>query len=164
MSGPGPGGSAPAAAASRRRGAVLIVLASLVATLLRRALLRRGPDGPSSPARPSEPPRGAARRDRESREEVPSARALWRRNGLVWLALLALLLTSFGAAYLPLGALNTVVGLLIALTKAGLVAVLFMELRRSGALMRLAGGAGLLFALVLFALTLTDFLTRLSGG
>lgn len=94
----------------------------------------------------------------------PSAWSLWRRNGVVWIALMALLLTSFGAAYLPLGAFNTVLGLVIALIKAGLVAVLFMELRHSGALMRLAGGAGLLFVFVMFALTLSDFLTRLSGS
>jgi cytochrome c oxidase subunit 4 len=97
-------------------------------------------------------------------EPTPSAWSLWRRNGVVWLALLVLLLTSFGAAYLPLGAFNTAVGLLIAVIKAGLVAVLFMELGHSGALMRLAGGAGLLFVFVMFALTLADFLTRLTGG
>lgn len=96
--------------------------------------------------------------------EQGSIRHLWRRNGLIWLALLALLLTSCGTAYIPLGSWNAPIGIVIAFVKASLVAVLFMELDRSRALIRLAGAAGLLFVLVLFGLTTLDVWMRLHGG
>jgi cytochrome c oxidase subunit 4 len=98
----------------------------------------------------------------ESRRTSAGAH-LWRRNGLIWLALLALLLISFGTAYIPLGGWNTSIGVAIAFVKAALVAVLFMELSRSRALIRLAGVAGLTFLFVLFGLTTTEVLMRLSG-
>jgi cytochrome c oxidase subunit IV len=98
----------------------------------------------------------------ESRRTSAGAH-LWRRNGLIWLALLALLLTSFGSAYIPLGGWNTFIGIAIAFAKAALVALLFMELSRSRALIRLAGVAGLTFLFVLFGLTTTEVLMRLSG-
>lgn len=90
-------------------------------------------------------------------------RRLWRRNGLIWFALLALLLTSCGTAYIPLGRWNTPIGIAIAFVKAGLVAMLFMELGRSRPLIRLAGIAGLFFLLVLFGLTTIDVWMRLTG-
>jgi len=90
--------------------------------------------------------------------------AIWRRNLLVWFALTCLLLITLGAAYLPLGAGNLVVGLAIATVKAALVVLLFMELFRAKALIRLAAAAGLFWLLFLFALTLSDVLARLHGG
>lgn len=95
---------------------------------------------------------------------APTAGALWRRNLPIWAALLGLLSLTFGAAYVPLGVFNTPVGLAIAAVKAGLVAVLFMGLRRSDTLIRLAAGAGFFWVIVLFGLTMTDVLTRFSGG
>jgi cytochrome c oxidase subunit 4 len=88
---------------------------------------------------------------------------LWRRNGAIWLAQLVLLLTSFGTAYIPLGPWNTFIGIAIAFVKAGLVAMLFMQLARSRSLIRLAGGAGLLFVLVFFGLTTLDVWMRMNG-
>ena len=88
-------------------------------------------------------------------------RRLWRRNGLIWFALLVLLMTSCGAAYLPLGSWNTPVGITIAFVKAGLVAMLFMEVNRARPLIRLAGAAGLFFVFVLFGLTMIDVWMRL---
>ena len=72
-----------------------------------------------------------------------AASRLWRRNGLIWFALLVLLLTTFGSAYLRLGAWNTFIGIAIAFLKAGLVAMLFMELSRSRTLIGVAGASGL---------------------
>jgi cytochrome c oxidase subunit IV len=89
------------------------------------------------------------------------AGALWRRNLPIWAALLALLGLTLGAAYVPLGAFNVAVGLAIAALKGGIVALLFMNLRRSGTLVRLAAAAGFFWLVVLFALTLSDFLTRI---
>ena len=92
-----------------------------------------------------------------------SAYAIWRRNILVWLALLALLLSTLGAAYLPLGAGNLVVGLAIAMTKAALVVALFMGLRRADTLIKLAASAGVFWLIFMFALTLSDVLARLAN-
>jgi cytochrome c oxidase subunit IV len=94
---------------------------------------------------------------------APSAWPLWRRNLPIWAALLVLLGITFGAAYLPLGPFNVVVGLIIAAIKASLVGLLFMNLKRSGPLMRLAAAAGFFLLVILFALTLSDVLTRVSS-
>ena len=82
--------------------------------------------------------------------------AIWRKNGLVWLALLVLLGLTFGAAHLPLGSLNVVIGLAIAGIKVALVVVIFMGLGRSASLNRLAAAAGVFWLTILFVLTLTD--------
>src|SRR5437660_1030780 len=47
----------------------------------------------------------------KERNKTYSDSRLWRRNGLIWFALLVLLLTSFGSAYLRLGAWNTFIGI-----------------------------------------------------
>jgi len=95
------------------------------------------------------------------RAEISS---IWRRNLLVWFVLSCLLLITLGAAYVPLGAGNLVIGLLIAVIKAALVVTLFMELLRAKPLIRLVAGAGLFWLLFLFGLTLSDVLARLHGG
>ncbi len=86
---------------------------------------------------------------------------LWRRNGLIWAALLLLLLLSLALAYVPMGFFTPTAGIVIAFTKAGLVILLFMELAASKALIRLAATAGVVFLAALFALTLADVLSRL---
>jgi cytochrome c oxidase subunit 4 len=48
--------------------------------------------------------------------------------------------------------------------KAALVGLLFMNLRGSGSLMRLAATAGFFWLTILFALTLSDFLMRAGPG
>ena len=95
-----------------------------------------------------------------SAEKKTSARSLWLRNGAVWLALLVLLGITLTAAYMPLGRLNLVTGLAIAAVKAGLVAVVFMQLWSSRPLLRLAAAAGLFWLAILFLLTFTDLVTR----
>jgi cytochrome c oxidase subunit 4 len=85
---------------------------------------------------------------------------LWRRNGAIWLALLALLFSSFGLAYVPLGAWNTFIGIAIAFVKAGLVMLLFMELGKSRGLVRLAAAAGACFLTVLFGLITMEVIMR----
>ncbi|OKO79786.1 hypothetical protein AC628_10515 [Bradyrhizobium sp. NAS96.2] len=63
-------------------------------------------------------------------------------------------------AYVPLGAANAVVALSIGITKAALVAAIFMELRHRDALALLFAGAGLFWLGILLWLGLMDFLTR----
>lgn len=89
---------------------------------------------------------------------------VWRRNGLVWIALLVLLGLTFWAAHLPLGGLNVVVGLGIAAIKVALVVVIFMGLGRSAALIRLAAAAGVFWVTILFVLTLTDVVASRRSG
>jgi cytochrome c oxidase subunit 4 len=89
-------------------------------------------------------------------QKVPSAGSIWRPRLRVWAALMVLLGLTLGSAYLPLGAFNSVVNLGIAVLKAILVAVFFMELRAAGQLVRLTALVGLVFILIMFSLTFTD--------
>ena len=75
-------------------------------------------------------------------------------------ALLALLVATVGAAYIDLGAFNTVVAMLISLGKALLIVLFFMHLRRANGLTRLFAAAGFFWLGILLILTLSDFLTR----
>ena len=90
----------------------------------------------------------------------PTAGGLWRRNIAVWAALLALLLLSLGLAYVPMGRMTAAAGIIIAAVKSALVLLLFMELLIAKSLIRLASVAGLVFVAAMFALTLSDVLTR----
>lgn len=92
------------------------------------------------------PPRGAA--------------AIWRRALPVWAGLLLLLGATLAGAYLPLGRFNLVLALGIAVAKAALVALFFMQLRRPDPLLRLAAATALLFLAFLFLLSFADVLTR----
>lgn len=92
----------------------------------------------------------------------PNIRALWLRNGAVWLALLLLLALSVGLAYSPLGGLNLAANLSIAAIMIGVVMFYFMELRRDSPLVRLTALGGVLWLLIMFWLTLNDYFTRLS--
>ena len=90
----------------------------------------------------------------------PTAWGLWRRNLVIWVALMALLVLTLWLGYVPLGRANTPIGLAIAVAKAVLVVVLFMELAKARPFIRLAAIAGLVFVTALFALTFADVLTR----
>ncbi len=78
----------------------------------------------------------------------------------VYGALLLLLLLTIGAGRLPLGPWATPVALTIASTKALLVAIWFMQLRRAGALLRLFALGGLGWLAIAVVLTMADYLTR----
>jgi cytochrome c oxidase subunit IV len=96
----------------------------------------------------------------ERHGETMTAGRLWRKNVLVWAALLVLLLLSLGVAYVPMGRLTTVAGIVIAGVKSVLVVLLFMEVASSKPLIRIVAISGLVFLIAMFALTLTDVLTR----
>lgn len=93
-----------------------------------------------------------------------SAWKLWRRNALIWAALLFLLLLSLVLAYVPMGLITPTAGVVIAFIKAGLVILLFMELAASKALIRLTAMAGVVFLTALFTLTPADVLSRIAGN
>ena len=77
-----------------------------------------------------------------------------------WAALLALLALTTGLAFLPLGRWNLPIALGIGATKALIVVIFFMELRRSSGLVRVFAAAGFLWLLILLGLTGADYATR----
>jgi cytochrome c oxidase subunit 4 len=65
-----------------------------------------------------------------------------------------------GAAEVDLGPLNNVVMLAIACTKALLVILFFMHVRWATRLTWVVAASGFVWLLILFGITMTDYLTR----
>ena len=86
----------------------------------------------------------------------PPVPAYW----ITWAALMALLMLTFGIAHVRLGDLNTAASLAIGATKALLVALVFMKLRRANPLRVVFAVAGLLALAILFGLSGTDYAVR----
>jgi cytochrome c oxidase subunit IV len=78
----------------------------------------------------------------------------------VWIALLVFTFLTSWVSEIELGEWNVVVALLIALTKASLVAWIFMGVRYSTTLTRLFCVAGLVWLMILLLLTYSDYSTR----
>jgi cytochrome c oxidase subunit 4 len=87
-------------------------------------------------------------------------RRLWKEPVIVWLCLLGLLVISIGTAYLPLGAVNVALNLIVAAAMVGVLMAYLMDLRHSNNLIQLLAFAGIFWSLSLFALTFADYLTR----
>jgi len=75
------------------------------------------------------------------------------------IALLALLALTRVIAYVDLGPFNLIVALAVAITKAILIALLFMHIKGSSRVLHLAAVAGVIWLLFLISLTLGDYLT-----
>jgi len=73
---------------------------------------------------------------------------------------MALTALTLWAAFQHLGVWNTPVALAIAITKAALVALVFMDLKDSPRLTMFVAGASLLWLAFLVVITLSDYLTR----
>lgn len=78
----------------------------------------------------------------------------------VWLALLVLTGFTVFIASQDLGALNTPVALLVAITKACLVIIFFMGVRWNTPLTKTVAVSGFVWILILFAMGMNDYLTR----
>jgi cytochrome c oxidase subunit 4 len=80
----------------------------------------------------------------------------------VWtcVALLALLALTWAIAYVDLGPFNLIVALVVAITKAMLIALFFMHIKGSSRLLHLAAVAGVIWLLIMISLTLGDYSTR----
>jgi cytochrome c oxidase subunit 4 len=87
---------------------------------------------------------------------IPSAKSYL----LVFAALLVLTGTTVGVSFIELGEWNVIVALAIAIIKASLVVLIFMNVRNSSSLTKLFVVAGLVWLSVLIALTLADYWTR----
>jgi cytochrome c oxidase subunit 4 len=79
---------------------------------------------------------------------------------LVFGALMVLTAVTVGVAFVDLGRLNVVVALAVAVVKAALVVLFFMHVKYSSRLIQLVVIASLVWLVILFGVTLTDYLTR----
>ena len=79
---------------------------------------------------------------------------------LVFLALMVMTGLTVYVAKIDFGPFNDVVALGIALIKMLLVATIFMHLKYSAKLLWLTAGAGLIWLIVMFAITMSDYNTR----
>jgi cytochrome c oxidase subunit 4 len=75
-------------------------------------------------------------------------------------ALLLLTAVTVSVGYVDLGIFNTFIAMSIAVVKASLVVLFFMHLRYTHRLDATFLGAGVLWLLILLALTLSDYLSR----
>jgi cytochrome c oxidase subunit 4 len=78
----------------------------------------------------------------------------------VFAALLVLTGLTYGVATQDLGWLNTPVALGVALVKASLVVVYFMGVRYNTPLTKVVVVAGFFWLMIMFGLTMNDYLTR----
>jgi cytochrome c oxidase subunit 4 len=78
----------------------------------------------------------------------------------VFLALLAGTGLTVAVAFVDLGALNNVLMLGIAMTKALLVILFFMHVRWSSRVTWVVAASGFFWLLILFGITMSDYLTR----
>ncbi len=78
----------------------------------------------------------------------------------VFATLIVLTATTTAISFSDLGPWNTVIALGIAFLKATLVALFFMHVKYSPRLTQIVVAGGLLWLVILIALTLSDFLSR----
>jgi cytochrome c oxidase subunit 4 len=75
-------------------------------------------------------------------------------------SLMVFTVITVAVAFINLGALNFPVALSIAIIKATLVILFFMHLKYSSKLTKLVCGSAFFFLIVLFGLTMSDYLSR----
>ncbi len=85
---------------------------------------------------------------------------LWRGPLLAWIALIVLGAINLGSAYVPLGAGNVTLNLLIAAIMVIVLAVFLMDLRNAKTLVRVVAISGLFWMIFMFTLTFSDYLSR----
>ena len=79
---------------------------------------------------------------------------------LIWAALMVLTAVTAAVSRVDLGWANAPIAMLIASTKATLVALFFMHMRWNDKVVRVAGAFGVVLVIIMFALTCADFFTR----
>jgi cytochrome c oxidase subunit 4 len=78
----------------------------------------------------------------------------------IWIALLVFTGITVGVSYLNFGALSVAVALIIAVIKASLVALFFMEIRYSHKMTQIVLIGGVVWLLILLLLSMTDYASR----
>ena len=79
---------------------------------------------------------------------------------VIFATLMILTAVTVAVAYYDLGALNTIVALSIAVTKAALVILYFMHVRYSPSLTKLVVAGSFLWLFILLSITMSDYLSR----
>ena len=77
-----------------------------------------------------------------------------------FVALLALLAVTWAFGYVNLGHVNFVIGLIVAMTKAILIALFFMHLRGGRGLLFVAALTGVIWLIILLGFAISDYATR----
>lgn len=80
--------------------------------------------------------------------------------GVIWFCLLILTGLTTAVAFADLGSFSVAVAIAISCMKAGLIVVFFMHLLRTFNIVRIAAVSGLVWLLILIALTFGDYVTR----
>jgi cytochrome c oxidase subunit 4 len=78
----------------------------------------------------------------------------------VWLALLILLGLTYGASYLHWGIWTSFISFTIAAIKTALIALFYMHLKKERGMTRIFAIAGIAWLMILFSLTLSDYISR----
>ncbi len=78
----------------------------------------------------------------------------------VFFALMFLTVVTVGVAYVNLGPANDIVALVIAVGKATLVVLFFMHVKNSRRMTKITVVSGFFWLLILFGLTMSDYVTR----
>ncbi len=84
----------------------------------------------------------------------------WQVYALVLVALLILTIITVAVASVHLGRWNTPIALAIAVLKASLVVMFFMNVRNSTPLLRIVVAVGFVWFGIMISLTMSDFLSR----
>ena len=79
---------------------------------------------------------------------------------VIFSCLMILTAVTVAVAYLDLGPLNTIVALLIAVTKAALVILYFMHVRYSPSLTKLVVAGSFLWLFIMLSITMSDYVSR----
>ena len=82
----------------------------------------------------------------------------------VFAALMVLTVVTWAITYVDLGEFNLILAMAVAITKAMLVIVYFMHLKWSPKLIKVTIGSSIFFLLIMFTLTLSDYLSRPEMG
>ena len=82
----------------------------------------------------------------------------------VFMALMVLTFVTWAITYVDLGEFNLILALAVAITKALLVIVYFMHLKWSPKLIKVTIGSSIFFLMIMFTMTLSDYLSRGSMG
>jgi cytochrome c oxidase subunit IV len=78
----------------------------------------------------------------------------------IFLLLMVLTFVTWAITYVDLGEFNLILALAVAVTKAMLVIIYFMHMKWSPKLFKVTIGASVFFLMIMFALTLSDYLSR----
>jgi len=79
---------------------------------------------------------------------------------VIFASLMILTAVTVAVAYYDLGPLNTIVALVIAVTKAALVILYFMHVRYSPSLTKLVVAGSFLWLFIMLSITMSDYISR----